>query len=158
MAAALTYVWDAIAWKDIPKQTHSLFLDLLPESPGETKLQRLLTAVPHLTRLTGRLGDRWNGKVLSKNDKHYRMYRDGCYYPREEAGIRPDWTALGMGLRSTPQLNYLHLCAMKLQDVELLAILQGCSLQLCELHVCHNRLQFALPELIERLSCFTQLQ
>ena len=92
------------------------------------KLERLLATVPHLIRFTG--------------------HRRGL----------DNWSALGMALKWTPHLNYLRLDHCQLYDSDLVAILQGCSLELCELDVRHNWLQFALPALVERLACFTQLQ
>ena len=98
--------------------------------PTERKLRDLFAAVPQLTRLT-------------------------CQ--QSESG-QLEWEALGLALSETPHITALHLDQCGLKDDQLLDILQGCPLELCELSLNHNKLKCESTQLITRLAYFTNLQ
>ena len=98
--------------------------------PAPMKFHRLLAAVPQLTRLT---------------IKHY-----------DQSPF--NWEAMGKALLQTPHVNYLDCSLCGLEDGDLLKILEGCTLELCELRVGHNTLEFKDEALIRRLEYFTNMQ
>ena len=126
----------------LPLHAHvcvSLALYTIPEDtyhlsleglPEEKELCDLFAALPQLTRLT-------------------------C---RQKPEYRSDFTSLGLALKQTPHVTALHLNHCKLYDVNLLDILKGCSLELCELHLNHNDLKMSDSPLMTRLGTFTNLQ
>ena len=97
-----------------------------------SELNHLFAAVPQLTRLT-------------------------FQHPTKETG-NLDWEAVGLALFKTPHVNYIDCYGCGLEDVDLLRILAGCTLELCELRLGKNPLQFRNNELIRRLQYFTNLQ
>lgn len=98
--------------------------------PSDMKFHWLLAAVPQLTRLTIR--------------GSYRGY---------------DWEKVGKALLQTPHVNYLDCSLCNLEDGGLLNILEGCTLNLCELRLSSNSyLKFKDEALIRRLGYFTNLQ
>ena len=97
--------------------------------PAKSMLCDLFGALPQLTRLTCR-----HSVYISK------------------------WKPLRLALEQTPHVTALHLEHCKLRDDSLLKILNGCSLELCELHLNHNQLAFSAPSLMTRLAYFTNLQ
>ena len=116
--------------EDIPEDTHTLTLEKSRVPMDE--LHRLFAAVPQLTHLTFQHRTNENGKL--------------------------DWVQVGKALLKTPHVNYLNCRKCELADFELLEILKGCTLELCELNLSHNRLLFNNKELIRRLQYFTNLR
>ena len=112
-----------------PRETETLTLTLHGLSTKST-LRRLFADIPQLTRLA-------------------------CRRPELYAMA---WEDLGLALYETPHLTSLHLTHCGLSDVDLLDILQGCPLELCELNLNRNRLKFEFPQLLARLEYFTNLQ
>ena len=98
--------------------------------PEEKVLRGLFASLPQLTRLT------------------FRQRPD--YYS--------DCKPLGVVLKQTPHVTALHLNQCQLDDVTLLKLLEGCSVELCELNLNYNNLYFADSSLITRLGYFTNLQ
>ena len=125
------YCWDTLTPENIPPDTNSLCIIHMPRGPwDESKCHGLFAAVPHLTRLT---------------------FRHLDYTPAS-------WTVLGAALLLTPHVNYLNVTDCRLKDNDLLTILNGCTLELCELNLTGNPLKFKNEGLIRRLQTFTNLQ
>ena len=123
--------WGSINPKDIPEDTHTLSLDKVPvKLLGE--VHRLFAAVPQLTRLTCQHGINEHGNL--------------------------DWGEVGKALLKTPHVNYIDCSDCKLKDGDLLKILEGCTLDLCELRLGKNPLQLNSKALIRRLQYFPNLQ
>ena len=120
--------WGSLNPKDIPEDTHTLYVGDVPSNMDE--FHRLLAAVPQLTRLT--------------IDHYYR-------YPL-------DWKAVGKALLQTPDVNYLDCSKCDLKDDDLLKLLEGCTLELCELKLVNRDLKLRDEALIRRLEYFTNLQ
>ena len=99
--------------------------------PFNAELHRLLAATPQLTRITF---ERSNQEPI-------------------------DWEAVRLALLQTPYVNYLDCSKCGLKDGDLLKILEGCTLELCELRMgCNRDLEFSNEALIRRLGYFTNLQ
>ena len=96
----------------------------------EKEFCRLFAALPQLTRLTF----------------------------RQNSHCHPEWKNLGLALKQTPHVTALHLDHCQLEDTALQNILEGCSLELCELNLNDNSLYFSEPSLMTRLEYFTNLQ
>ena len=126
-----THYWGTLP-HNIPEDTHTLTLRKWPKTREE--LQPLFAALPQLTRLTV----------------------DQSTHPLDHPSWV--WTALGLALRKTPHVNYLHLNQCGLEDDDLLKIMEGCSIELCELNVSKNRLKLENEDLVRRLAELTNLQ
>ena len=96
------------------------------------ELHRLFAAVPQLTHLT----------FQHKTNDHGKL----------------DWGEVGKALLKTLRVNYLNCYGCGLRDDDLLKILEGCTLELCELNLSCNALQLDNKTLIRRLQYFTNLQ
>ena len=123
--------WGSISPKDIPEDTHTLTLEKIPATSSD-ELHRLFGSVPQLTRLT-------------------------CQQWTKEKGDL-DWREIGKALLKTPHVNYLDCSKCYLNDKDLLKILEGCTLELCELRLGRNVLELNDQALFRRLQYFTNLQ
>ena len=128
----MTSYSDRLQWKNIQSsqinaQTDKLKLYSMPLTGGES-VCRLFAAIPHLRRLKIH-----NGSKLVR------------------------WDGLGMVLWLTPHLTSLRFDHCHLKDDTLLAVLQGCSLELCDLRVKSSALPLKQRALRQELARFTNL-
>ena len=124
--------WDSMinTPEDIPEDTHTLTFEKFQVPVGQ--LHRLFALVPQLTHLTFQRQIPDQGKL--------------------------DWGEVGKALLKTPHVTYINCYGCGLRDGDLLKILKGCTLELCELNLKYNDLQFNNKALVRRLQYFTNLR